>query len=245
MPTGRGTFMLAPPPTEQQMKPAATPPPVPAGGAPPPMTPPPVPAGGAPQAPRVVTPVVPPQVTTVTPTTAGGPPPTIATRTNNPGNIKDGPFARAQPGYVGQGPPATDGGSFAVFESPESGHAAMGQLLQRPGYQGLPVGQALERWSNGGYGANVAMQAGIVFAIAVARAPAPVTLVVFMAGTAELVTLARDTWGAVGITIGAIGLFVLAALMTSDLYRATTAGLMLAGTGLVAFAVGRALVQTK
>jgi len=109
----------------------------------------------------VATPPVPPPATTVTPTTAGGPPPTIATRTNNPGNIKDGPFARAQPGYLGQGPPATDGGNFAVFDSPESGHAAMGNLLQRPGYQGLPVAQALNRWSGGGYGADVALNAGV------------------------------------------------------------------------------------
>src|SRR5262249_9555601 len=60
-----------------------------------------------------------------------------------------------------------------------------------------------------------AAQSVIVFVIAIARAPANVTLVLFMAGTADLVTLARDKWGAVRITLGAIALFVLAALLTS------------------------------
>jgi hypothetical protein len=44
-------------------------------------------------------------------------------RNNNPGNIKDGPWARRQPGYSG-----TDG-TFAQFASPDAGAAAHTSLL--------------------------------------------------------------------------------------------------------------------
>jgi hypothetical protein len=97
---------------------------------------------------------------TTTPTT-GGPPATIATRTNNPGNIKDGPFARAQPGYVGAGPEATDGGRFAVFDSPQAGLAAQATLLQGPAYRNLSIDAAMRKWSNRGYGGEVGAAVGI------------------------------------------------------------------------------------
>jgi hypothetical protein len=45
-------------------------------------------------------------------------------RNRNPGNLKDGPFARSQPGYQG----ADDG--FAVFATPEAGIAAQERLLE-------------------------------------------------------------------------------------------------------------------
>lgn len=87
-----------------------------------------------------------------------------------------------------------------------------------------------------------AVQAALLFGIAVTSAPAPVTMALFMAAVSELVLLAGSRWGTIRITLGAIGLFVLAALITSDVYRATTAGLMLAATGLIAHAIA-ALVQ--
>ena len=87
----------------------------------------------------------------------------------------------------------------------------------------------------------VAAQASLVFAIAVSNAPTPVTIGVFMACTAELVVLAGAQWGTIRITIGAVALFVLAALITSDLYRATTAGLLLAVTALIAHALAALL----
>jgi DNA-binding CsgD family transcriptional regulator len=102
------------------------------------------------------------------------------------------------------------------------------------------IGDTLrERFDLRGY---AIMQAVIVFAIAVARPPAPVTVGVFMACTVELVVLAGARWGTIQITLGSIALFVLAALITSDLYRAATAGLILAVTGLIAHAVA-ALLQ--
>jgi len=88
----------------------------------------------------------------------------------------------------------------------------------------------------------VALQAALVFTIAVARAPGPVAIAIFMAWTAELVLLAGARWGTIRITLGAIALYVIAALLTSSVYFATTAGLMLAVTGLVAHAIA-ALLQ--
>lgn len=94
-----------------------------------------------------------------------------------------------------------------------------------------------------GLAAYVALQAGILFAIAVSRVAAPITLGLFMACTVELVVLSGRRWGTVRITIGAIGLFVVAALLTSGLYFATTAGVMLAVTGLLAHALGGLLAR--
>jgi DNA-binding CsgD family transcriptional regulator len=82
-----------------------------------------------------------------------------------------------------------------------------------------------------------AAQAALVFGVAVSNAPAPVTVALFMAAVSELVVLAGSRWGTIRITLGAIGLYVVAALITSDVYRATTAGLMLAATGLIAHAI--------
>jgi DNA-binding CsgD family transcriptional regulator len=95
-----------------------------------------------------------------------------------------------------------------------------------------------ERFDLRGY---VILQAALIFAIAVSRPPTPVIVGLFMAATVELVILAGARWGTIQITLGAIALFVLASLLTSDLYRATTAGLVLAVTGLIAHAVAALL----
>lgn len=83
------------------------------------------------------------------------------------------------------------------------------------------------------------VQAAVLFAIALVRPPAPLTLVLYSAAVAELVTLtgAGTAWGTVRITIGAVVLLVLASFITADLYRATTDGLILATTGLIAHAI--------
>lgn len=44
-------------------------------------------------------------------------------RNNNEGNLKDGPFARSQPGYIGSD------GTFAKFATPEAGRAVQEKLL--------------------------------------------------------------------------------------------------------------------
>ena len=80
-------------------------------------------------------------------------------------------------------------------------------------------------------------QTAMVFTLGVTGALFPVALGLLMALTAELIVLAEARWGSIPITMGAIALFVVAALFNSDLYRATTAGLLLAITGVIAHAV--------
>ena len=96
-----------------------------------------------------------------------------------------------------------------------------------------------KRFGLAGY---VTAQAALLFGVAVSNAPGPVTVALFMAAVSQLVILAGCRWGTIRITLGAIALFVLAGLITSDLYRATTAGMMLAATGLIAHAIA-ALVR--
>jgi len=48
-----------------------------------------------------------------------------------------------------------DGGRFLKFDSPESGFRAAVALLAAPGYCELSVDQALRKWSNNGYGAEI------------------------------------------------------------------------------------------
>ena len=96
----------------------------------------------------------------------------------------------------------------------------------------------------GRFGARgyAALQGALVFALAASRVMPPVSVALFMAITAELVILAGRQWGTIPITLSGIALYVLAALIASDLYRAATAGLLLAVTGLVAHAIA-ALLQ--
>ena len=103
------------------------------------------------------------------------------------------------------------------------------------------------------FGLNVyaGAQAAVLFAIALAQPPAPLTIVLYMAAVAELVTLpgGGSAWGTVRITIGAVVLLVVAEFLTSDLYRAATDGVVLAATGLIAHAVAgllqRRVVDTR
>jgi len=62
--------------------------------------------------------------------------------------------------------------------------------------------------------------------------------------TAETVVLAAQRWGTVTITFGAIALFAISAIATSNLYGGATAGLLLAVTGVIAHAIA-ALVQRR
>jgi len=95
-----------------------------------------------------------------------------------------------------------------------------------------------------GLPAYAALQGGIVFLVAASGAPTPVSLVLFMVCTIELIMLAGREWGTIQITVGAIALYVIAAFITSDLYRATTAGLVLALTGMIGHTIA-ALVRRR
>jgi hypothetical protein len=69
---------------------------------------------------------------------------TLPARTNNPGNIMDGPIARSY-GSVGSSP-STNGPDVAVFPTREMGFAAMDGLL-RSNYSNGPIGQTIEDWA--------------------------------------------------------------------------------------------------
>jgi DNA-binding CsgD family transcriptional regulator len=87
-----------------------------------------------------------------------------------------------------------------------------------------------------GVHAYLIVQGLTLFAIALSRAPMPITLALFVAATVESVILAGSRWGTTRITTGSIAIFVVACLLTSTLYFASTAGLVLALTGTVAHA---------
>jgi DNA-binding CsgD family transcriptional regulator len=92
-----------------------------------------------------------------------------------------------------------------------------------------------------GLRAYIAAQATLIFTIGLTGALFPVGLGLLMAFTAEVIVLAGTRWGTVQITLGAILLFVLNSLIVSDLYRAATAGLLLAITGVIAHAIAALL----
>jgi DNA-binding CsgD family transcriptional regulator len=92
-----------------------------------------------------------------------------------------------------------------------------------------------------GLGGYAAAQAATLFALALARPPVPLTIALYVTAVAELVTLAGSAWGTVRITIGAVTLLVLASLITADLYRAATDGVILATAALIAHALAALL----
>jgi DNA-binding CsgD family transcriptional regulator len=93
----------------------------------------------------------------------------------------------------------------------------------------------------------VVIQLALVFGIAVGGALVPFALVLLLAFTARSVSGRSIATGSV-VTLSAFGTFLLAAIATSDLYRAATAGLLLAATGIVAYSlslvIGRAPLAT-
>lgn len=90
----------------------------------------------------------------------------------------------------------------------------------------------------------VAVQAAIVFVVGLTRSPPPVVLALYIALTVETVIIAGQRWGTMPITAGAIVLFGISAIVTSDVYRGATAALMLAVTGVVVHALA-ALVRRR
>lgn len=92
--------------------------------------------------------------------TSGGVP---ADRNNNPLNIKASNYTAGFGGVLGQDQAgALDSGNFLVFDSPEAGFAAATELWRNGSkYQNVDVGTALERWSGGGYGGELASSVGL------------------------------------------------------------------------------------
>lgn len=99
-------------------------------------------------------------------------------RNNNPGNIKDGRYAKSLPGYAGSD------GTFAKFDTMEAGYDAMTQLLTNnyisKGYD--TPRKIVERWAPGSenskasrdnYAAAIARKLGISIDTKVSRNHAP------------------------------------------------------------------------
>lgn len=79
----------------------------------------------------------------------------VAMSGNNPLGIKFSDFV-AGLGGEDSGVRARDGGTFARFGSYRDGMTAGKRLLLSGGYRDLSVDAAMRRWSNGGYGAEIA-----------------------------------------------------------------------------------------
>jgi hypothetical protein len=89
--------------------------------------------------------------------------PSMAERHNNPLNMKLGSDTKylVDTGVATVGEPATDGGNFLRFKSMSDGLDAANKLLTGPKYNGLTVDAALRKWSNNGYGGEIAESVGI------------------------------------------------------------------------------------
>jgi len=64
-------------------------------------------------------------------------------RNNNPGNLKDGPFARSH------GATGSDSGGFAIFPDRATGSAAQEALVRGSSYQGLTLDQFAQKYAEG------------------------------------------------------------------------------------------------
>jgi DNA-binding CsgD family transcriptional regulator len=89
----------------------------------------------------------------------------------------------------------------------------------------------------------VAIQALVVVVLGVTRVAFPVGLALLIALTAETIVVAAGRWNSVAITVGAIVLFGVTAIASSNLYQGARAGAILAATGVVAHAAA-ALLRT-
>ena len=83
----------------------------------------------------------------------------------------------------------------------------------------------------------LAGQTVLVFALGVTGAFFPVSVSLYVALTTYTVVIAGNRWGSVWITLGAIVVFALSAIITSNLYQGSMAGLMLAAAGVIGHAI--------
>jgi DNA-binding CsgD family transcriptional regulator len=90
-----------------------------------------------------------------------------------------------------------------------------------------------------------AAQGALVFAIAASGSLFPVGFGLYLALTTQAVLLANGTMGSMTITLAAIVLFAINAMVANDLYRGSTAGLLLAVTGVIAHAIAALLRRSE
>jgi len=96
-----------------------------------------------------------------------------------------------------------------------------------------------ERFTVAGY---IGVQAALVFLVGLTATIVPVVLTLYVALTVESIIVAESQLGTMAITTGAIVLIGVSAALTWGVYRAATAGLVLAVVGVLAHAVA-ALVR--
>jgi DNA-binding CsgD family transcriptional regulator len=96
-----------------------------------------------------------------------------------------------------------------------------------------------ERFTVAGY---LGVQAALVFLVGVSATIVPVVLALYVALIVEAIIVAESQLGTMAITTGAIVLVGVSAALTWGVYRAATAGLLLAVAGVLAHAVA-ALVR--
>jgi DNA-binding CsgD family transcriptional regulator len=84
-------------------------------------------------------------------------------------------------------------------------------------------------------------QTALVFAVGVTGAFFPVSVALYLALTMYAIIVVGEHWGTLTITLGAIAVFALSAIVTSNLYQGSMAGLMLAAAGIVGHAVAALL----
>lgn len=83
----------------------------------------------------------------------------------------------------------------------------------------------------------VRVQAGLVLACGLTGPPMGVVACLYIVLMVDVIRLASARWGTAMITVGAILLFAVNAMITFDLYQGATAGLLLAVAGAIAHAV--------
>ena len=96
-----------------------------------------------------------------------------------------------------------------------------------------------ERFTVAGY---IGVQAALVFLVGLTGTIVPVVLTLYVALTVESIIVAESQLGTMAITTGAIVLVGVSAALTWGVYRAATAGLLLALVGVLAHAIA-ALVR--
>ncbi len=95
-----------------------------------------------------------------------------------------------------------------------------------------------ERFTVAGY---LGAQAALVFLVGLSATIVPVVLTLYVALTVESIIVAESQLGTMAITTGAIALLGMSAALTWGIYRAATAGLLLAVVGVLAHAVAALL----
>jgi DNA-binding CsgD family transcriptional regulator len=83
----------------------------------------------------------------------------------------------------------------------------------------------------------VRAQAGLVLAAGLSGPPMGVVACLYIVLMVDVMRLASVRWGTATITVGAILLFAVNAMIAFDLYQGATAGLLLAAAGAVAHAI--------